>query len=262
LRRPTTWSRARTNDVEAQLRNSSAQVNFVVEEASGEFARARYVVAQTSKKLLPSNDVIAHLGGMADRADYYFPQTSSRLTPADDLATHLIDGAARVSYVVAETSEQLTPVDDLFAQTLNEGARVNNTVAHTNSFVAQVSDMVAHGIDPTLGWSWIGDAAPECSGFQFRGRDGLVLGGDSQHAGKRHAGVALRSGPGKPAPGSPHSDGYDAGAGHVRDSGGGSAPPVGTVPSSWWPEISGASVLPLADVGGSGRTVRYCGPPS
>ena len=50
--------------------------------------------------------------------------------------------------------------------------------------------------------------------------------------------------------------------GHARDSGGGNAPAMGTVSSSWRPEVTAAGPRPATDLIARGRTVRYAGPPS
>jgi hypothetical protein len=85
----------------------------------------------------------------------------------------------------------------------------------------------------------------------------------TEQAGVRHDGAGLSPAPNTPAPTSPpHPGDHSAGAGHLRDSGGGIAPPMGTVPSSWWPEIPAAAVPSPANASTPGRTVRYCGPPS
>jgi hypothetical protein len=66
-----------------------------------------------------------------------------------------------------------------------------------------------------------------------------------------------------PSPASPPGPGnQSAGSSHLRESGGGTAPAVGTVPSSWRPAIAAVAVSPPVNTGASGRTVRYCGPPS
>ncbi|MGK5683646.1 hypothetical protein [Actinoplanes sp. URMC 104] len=82
--------------------------------------------------------------------------------------------------------------------------------------------------------------------------------------GIRPGGTVTGSGPfpATPSPAPLHPGDHFAGAGHVRDSGGGSGPPAGTVPPGWWPRFA-AALLPVpADASTSGRTVRYCGPPS
>jgi hypothetical protein len=85
----------------------------------------------------------------------------------------------------------------------------------------------------------------------------------TEQAGVRHDGTGLSPAPTTPPPTSPpHPGDHSAGAGHLRDSGGGIAPPMGTVPSSWWPEIPAAAVPSPANASTPGRTVRYCGPPS
>ena len=50
--------------------------------------------------------------------------------------------------------------------------------------------------------------------------------------------------------------------GQARDSGGGDAPAMGAVPSSWRPEVTAAGRRLPADLIARGRTVRYAGPPS
>jgi len=50
--------------------------------------------------------------------------------------------------------------------------------------------------------------------------------------------------------------------GQARDSGGGNAPAMGTVSSSWRPEVAAAGRRPTTDLLARGRTVRYAGPPS
>ncbi|MEU8242404.1 hypothetical protein AB0C07_29490 [Actinoplanes missouriensis] len=66
-----------------------------------------------------------------------------------------------------------------------------------------------------------------------------------------------------PHPGNPrHPSDQTAGAAHLRDSGGGSAPLLGTLASAWCPHIPPRAVRTPADVSTPGRTTRYCGPPS
>jgi hypothetical protein len=80
---------------------------------------------------------------------------------------------------------------------------------------------------------------------------------------EHHDGAARSPAPTMPPPTSPPRPGdRSADAAHLRDYGGGAAPPMGTVPSSWWPELPAAAVPLPADAGTSGRNVRYCGPPS
>jgi hypothetical protein len=50
--------------------------------------------------------------------------------------------------------------------------------------------------------------------------------------------------------------------GQVRDSGGGNAPAMGTVSSSWRPGVAAAGRCLATDLPARGRTVRYAGPPS
>ena len=50
--------------------------------------------------------------------------------------------------------------------------------------------------------------------------------------------------------------------GQARDSGGGKAPAMGTVSSSWRPETAAAGRRSTTDLIARGRTVRYAGPPS
>jgi hypothetical protein len=50
--------------------------------------------------------------------------------------------------------------------------------------------------------------------------------------------------------------------GQASDSGGGSAPTVGTVSSSWRPEVTAAGRRLAIDLVARGRTARYAGPPS
>ena len=50
--------------------------------------------------------------------------------------------------------------------------------------------------------------------------------------------------------------------GQARDSGGGNAPVMGTVASSWRPDVAAAGCRPATDLIARGRTVRYAGPPS
>ncbi|BEL05356.1 hypothetical protein Q0Z83_035470 [Actinoplanes sichuanensis] len=74
----------------------------------------------------------------------------------------------------------------------------------------------------------------------------------------------LRSAPVTPeppvAPTGP--DGQSAGCGGLRDSGGGHVPSTGDVPSSWWPGIPAAGTLAPEQASTTGRSVRYCSPPS
>jgi hypothetical protein len=50
--------------------------------------------------------------------------------------------------------------------------------------------------------------------------------------------------------------------GQARDSGGGNAPAMSTVSSSWRPEVMAAGRRLATDFNTRGRTVRYAGPPS
>ncbi|MBG0561415.1 hypothetical protein [Actinoplanes aureus] len=85
----------------------------------------------------------------------------------------------------------------------------------------------------------------------------------AEPAGTRQDGTALSPVPTAPPPASPpHPRDHSAGGTHLRDSGGGNAPLMGTVPSSWRPELTAAAVPPPADASTPGRTVRYSGPPS
>ncbi|GIE28053.1 hypothetical protein Ait01nite_010980 [Actinoplanes italicus] len=69
---------------------------------------------------------------------------------------------------------------------------------------------------------------------------------------------ANEDGPGPASP--PPSDGQCAAAGPSQSSGG--ASPMSAGPSSWWPGLSAATVPPSTNVHVTGRSVRYCGPPS
>ncbi|SNY64060.1 hypothetical protein SAMN05421748_12631 [Paractinoplanes atraurantiacus] len=65
------------------------------------------------------------------------------------------------------------------------------------------------------------------------------------------------------APSGPGQPGDHVGGGaSLRDSGGGASFPIGTVPSSWWLNDSAAGFSVAASVSCSGRTTKYCGPPS
>lgn len=64
-----------------------------------------------------------------------------------------------------------------------------------------------------------------------------------------------------PAP-PPQPADRSASTGQARDSGGGDAPVVGTVPSPWRPEVAAAGRRVATDLIARGRTVRYAGPPS
>ncbi|XVV15335.1 hypothetical protein ACQP2X_13625 [Actinoplanes sp. CA-131856] len=65
------------------------------------------------------------------------------------------------------------------------------------------------------------------------------------------------------APASPGQPGDRAGGGpSVRDSSGGAAPSLGTLSSFWWPDVPAAVRALVAPVRVSGRTTKYCGPPS
>ena len=79
----------------------------------------------------------------------------------------------------------------------------------------------------------------------------------------RHDETGLQSAPVAPGPALPTRPGErSGGAGQVRDSGGGAAPPVGTVPSTWWLDLSATSAPPPSSAHLTGRSVRYSGPPS
>jgi hypothetical protein len=63
-------------------------------------------------------------------------------------------------------------------------------------------------------------------------------------------------------PGPPGQPGDHTTTGHARDAGSGSAPAMGTVSSSWRPEVVAAGFTAPTDLTVHGRTVRYSGPPS
>ncbi|WP_250036455.1 hypothetical protein [Paractinoplanes maris] len=87
---------------------------------------------------------------------------------------------------------------------------------------------------------------------------GRLEAGASRHGLRAAPGTLPPVAPGRgPAPGD-----NSAGAGHARDSGGGSAPLIGIIPSRWWPGLAAASTVLPFDASTSGRVVRYCGPPS
>jgi hypothetical protein len=64
----------------------------------------------------------------------------------------------------------------------------------------------------------------------------------------------------RPAP-PPRPDSPCATASPSRDAGGGTAP-MGAGPTSWWPGFQATAVLPSTNASITGRSVRYCGPPS
>ncbi|MFF5289271.1 hypothetical protein [Paractinoplanes globisporus] len=64
-----------------------------------------------------------------------------------------------------------------------------------------------------------------------------------------------------PAP-LPQPDDRSTPAGQARDSGGGNAPAMGTLSSSWRPEMAVGGRRVATDLIARGRTVRYAGPPS
>jgi hypothetical protein len=65
-----------------------------------------------------------------------------------------------------------------------------------------------------------------------------------------------------PRPASPpHPGSPCATASHPRDAGGGTSP-MSAVPASWWPGLRATAVLPSTNANTTGRSVRYCGPPS
>ncbi|MEU4622070.1 hypothetical protein AB0G04_19155 [Actinoplanes sp. NPDC023801] len=82
-------------------------------------------------------------------------------------------------------------------------------------------------------------------------------------SGHRPPGSELRPAPATPSPPAspPRPDNRSAGATSLRDSGGG-ASTIGVMPSSWWPGLPAATVMPPANTSTTGRSVRYCGPPS
>ncbi|MEU4244067.1 hypothetical protein [Actinoplanes sp. NPDC026619] len=66
-----------------------------------------------------------------------------------------------------------------------------------------------------------------------------------------------------PLPGPPRQPAdRSTSTGQARDSGGSNAPAMGTVPSSWRPELTAAGRHLATDFIARGRTVRYAGPPS
>jgi hypothetical protein len=69
-----------------------------------------------------------------------------------------------------------------------------------------------------------------------------------------------RTGP-LPAPPQQPAD-HSTSTGQARDSGGGNAPAMGTVSSSWRSEVAAAGRRVATDLIARGRTVRYAGPPS
>ncbi len=83
---------------------------------------------------------------------------------------------------------------------------------------------------------------------------GLSTGAERPVARIRPPGAPLPVSPGLPADRS-------APAGQARDSGGGSAPSMGTVVSAWRPEVTAAGRRLSTDLLARGRTVRYAGEP-
>jgi hypothetical protein len=59
----------------------------------------------------------------------------------------------------------------------------------------------------------------------------------------------------------PHPGSPCATASHPRDAGGGTSP-MSAGPASWWPGLRATAVLPSTNASTTGRSVRYCGPPS
>jgi hypothetical protein len=72
-------------------------------------------------------------------------------------------------------------------------------------------------------------------------------------------GASARTSPAAPAP---QPADRSTPAGQARDSGGSSTPTIGTVSSSWWPDVAAGDRLPAIHRPGYGRTTRYAGPPS
>ncbi|WP_221320652.1 hypothetical protein [Actinoplanes sp. L3-i22] len=65
-----------------------------------------------------------------------------------------------------------------------------------------------------------------------------------------------------PPPGAPQQPDRSTPTGQTANSGGGTAPATGTVPSSWQPQLAATGRGLASDLLARGRTVRYAGPPS
>lgn len=72
-------------------------------------------------------------------------------------------------------------------------------------------------------------------------------------------GASARTTPAAPAP---QPADRSTPAGQARDSSGSSVPTIGTISSSWWPDVAVGDRLPATHRLGYGRTTRYAGPPS
>ncbi|WP_203824821.1 hypothetical protein [Actinoplanes palleronii] len=72
----------------------------------------------------------------------------------------------------------------------------------------------------------------------------------------------LRTSPSPATPLPAQPAGHPTPGGQARDSGGGTAPVMGTLASTWWPELAAAGRRAAIDLLACGRTVRHAGPPS
>jgi hypothetical protein len=101
-------------------------------------------------------------------------------------------------------------------------------------------------------------------GFVVRGVPQATVAGVESPAAPVAGGFAARSHESeddpRPAP-PPRPDSPCATASPSRDAGGGTAP-MGAGPTSWWPGFQAIAVLPSTNASITGRSVRYCGPPS
>ncbi|MEU4690712.1 hypothetical protein [Actinoplanes sp. NPDC023714] len=120
--------------------------------------------------------------------------------------------------------------------------------AATSATLPQVRGLATAALNPRL--ALLLSSTPDIS-------DKSVMPVNS-HATSSHATPSRTPHPRTPPPPGEQS----AGAGHLRDAGSGASPPLGTVPSSWWPDIPATSAALPANASSSGRTVRYSGPPS
>ncbi|AEV85011.1 Polycystic kidney disease protein 1-like 3 [Actinoplanes sp. SE50] len=105
-----------------------------------------------------------------------------------------------------------------------------------------------------------GPGMPRSSSFSVRRTPILTTPGAGAPAPRRASPYAPA--PSAPVPASPGQPGeHSASTGQIRDAGGGNAPAMAIVCSSWWPDVPATTPHRGTPLPARGRTVRHLGPP-
>lgn len=234
------------------LRKGVVEGSPVVRKATRTPAEAASSVTKTAR---PPVKVKPRLKAAASTAKT--PHISDAVTPVTRKVVPVTDAVAPVAKKVVPVVKAVAPVTEAVVPVVKAVVPVTEAVAPDGDLPGSVGGGVAPVRDAALLVAQpaqrvparVVTAAPSASGP-------ASMAGD-----QRRAGMATAPG-GQPPPGDPQGPVNGAGAGHVRDAGGGGAPLLGTFPDRWSPQIPAAPACPPAGERSSGRTVRYSGPPS